>query len=133
MFRMYNNIEKLKQYRKNYYLKNKDILREKIYEWRKKNPDKVKSYLKKCQAKYKLLALTYYGGKPPMCNCCKEDIYEFLSIDHINGGGKKHRDKIKRHQLYDWLVNNNFPDGFQVLCFNCNFAKGHFGECPHKK
>jgi hypothetical protein len=26
---------------------------------------------------------------------------------------------------------NEFPDGFQVLCHNCNLAKGYYGECPH--
>jgi hypothetical protein len=23
-------------------------------------------------------------------------------------------------------------DNFQLLCMNCNFAKGHRGECPHQ-
>ena len=26
---------------------------------------------------------------------------------------------------------NNYPEGFQVLCSNCNFAKGKYGSCPH--
>ena len=30
----------------------------------------------------------HYGWS---CACCGEDRYEFLSIDHINGGGAKHR------------------------------------------
>ena len=43
--------------------------------------------------------------------------------------------KAKRngHPLNQWLVTNNFPKGFQILCSNCNFAKGVLGKCPHQK
>lgn len=34
---------------------------------------------------------------------------------------------------YSWIIRNNFPEMFQTLCFNCNFAKAIFGECPHNK
>lgn len=51
-------------------------------------------------------------------------------IDHINGGGTKHRKQIGSH-IYNWIKNNEFPEGFQVLCFNCNLAKGFYGVCPH--
>ena len=30
-------------------------------------------------------------------------------------------------------IKNNFPKGFQILCHNCNIAKGHYGKCPHEK
>jgi hypothetical protein len=54
-----------------------------------------------------------------------------LSIDHINGNGAEHRRELKRttggstggHDFYRWLKNNNFPDGYQVLCMNCQFIK----------
>ncbi len=26
---------------------------------------------------------------------------------------------------------NGYPDGFQVLCANCNMAKDRPGGCPH--
>jgi hypothetical protein len=32
-----------------------------------------------------------------------------------------------------WLVQHNFPTGFQILCMNCNFAKGKLGTCPHQE
>jgi len=35
-------------------------------------------------------------------------------------------------KFYRWLVENDFPEGFQILCHNCNFAKSHNpGGCPH--
>lgn len=85
--------------------------------------------------KRRLEVLKHYGGDPPKCHCCGESIYEFLSIDHINGGGYKHRKEIGGYfgrNFYKWLVKNNFPDGFQVLCHNCNLAKGFYGKCPHE-
>ena len=38
--------------------------------------------------------------------------------------------------LMHWIIVNNFPKGFQVLCTNCNFAKGivrNNNKCPHEK
>ena len=36
-------------------------------------------------------------------------------------------------RLSVWMIKNNFPKGFQVLCHNCNLAKGFYGKCPHEK
>jgi hypothetical protein len=79
--------------------------------------------------------LVHYSGGLPACSCCGEKHDEFLTIDHINGGGTDHRRMIGGGRLiYNWLVKNDFPPGFQVLCMNCNFAKGRaYGNCPHKK
>lgn len=81
----------------------------------------------------RLRVIKEYGGK---CQCkgCNEDKWEFLSIDHINGGGNKHRKIIGRSAIYRWLVKNNFPkDKFQLLCMNCNWSRGMYGYCPHEK
>ena len=74
-----------------------------------------------------------------MCVCCGESYYEFLAVDHIEGGGNSHRKSLSKTNsvhygdLYNWLIKNNFPKGFQILCHNCNLAKGFYGSCPHKK
>lgn len=102
--------------------------------WRKNNPDKVYIIQKRSRDKNRKLVLDHYGRK---CNCPGCDVTEekFLSIDHINGGGSEHRKKIKRGGagIYIWLIKNNFPDGFQILCHNCNLAKGFYGRCPHEE
>ena len=75
--------------------------------------------------------LAYYGGA---CVCCGETQVEFLAIDHVNGDGKKHREEMGSKnggKIYLWLIRHNFPDGFQVLCHNCNMSKGFYGYCPH--
>ena len=77
-----------------------------------------------------------YGGS--VCKCCGVTALEFLSIDHINNDGAAHRKEVNgnsqdgRNILY-WLKNHGYPPGFQVLCHSCNFAKGHFGSCPHSR
>ena len=78
----------------------------------------------------KRLVMEHYGDG---CACCGEKELIFLVIDHINGGGTKHKKSISRigGNFYTWLRLNNFPEGFQVLCQNCNWAK-RMGECPHK-
>jgi hypothetical protein len=69
----------------------------------------------------------HYGGK---CACCGEKTFEFLAIDHVKGGGKKHRAAI-RTTLPWWLKKNGYPKGFRVLCHNCNTALGVYKYCPH--
>lgn len=80
-------------------------------------------------------ALLHYSNGNPKCSCCGERITEFLTIDHINDKGKQHRKSIGSYSknFYRWLKLNNYPDGYQVLCYNCNIAKSLYGECPHRK
>lgn len=45
-----------------------------------------------------------------------------------------YKDPIKRKEYFrEWQRKNNYPKGFQVLCHNCNLAKGFYGKCPHQK
>jgi hypothetical protein len=83
----------------------------------------------------KILVFEKYGGC--VCVCCGESEISFLTIDHINGNGNRHRREIfngkTSYRIYPWLIKNNFPPGFQVLCFNCNCGKQvNGGTCPHK-
>ena len=82
--------------------------------------------------KNKLAALSHYSNGTPVCACCGEVMMEFLSIDHVNGGGGKHRKEIGSANVYRWLRRQGYPDGFRVLCHNCNQAMGNFGYCPHQ-
>ncbi len=111
---------KRKKYRKEYYQRPEVIQR--IKDYQKNNPEIIKRY----QQKLKLEVLIHYSNNPPICACCGELEVRFLSIDHINGDGHEHRRKIGGNgsHLYYWLKRNNYPNGFQVLCYNCNMAKG---------
>lgn len=64
------------------------------------------------------------------CTCGYDDI-RALSIDHINNDGAKHRKELFKTKrgggtsFYRWLKNNHYPEGFQVLCMNCQFIKSN--------
>lgn len=90
----------------------------------------------KHKAKYrerKLLVFNYYGS---ICICCNEANTTFLTVDHINNDGAAHRRGMKSTtgatDIYLWLIKNNFPADFQILCWNCNEGKRlNNGICPH--
>ena len=82
----------------------------------------------------KVSILLHYSNNHIKCSCdgCDEKRIEFLTVDHISGGGHEHRKHIKI-PFYEWLWRNEFPTGFRVLCFNCNCSIGSFGYCPHNE
>jgi hypothetical protein len=72
-----------------------------------------------------------YGNK---CACCNENTYEFLSVDHINGGGRQHSRKRGRNGILTDIIKEGFPkDKYRLLCMNCNWARSVYGKCPHDK
>lgn len=80
--------------------------------------------------KLRLEILNHYG---PKCVCCGEARINLLSIEHINGGGLQHRKKVgNAATFYRWVIKNNFPKDLTILCYNCNCAKGFYGQCPHQ-
>lgn len=101
-------------------------------EWREKNREK----LQKRYRKYRIECLSHYSKGEMKCVCCGEDTYEFLCLDHINGGGTAHRKSLgtKGGNSFFWYLRmQGYPKGFQVLCNNCNMAKGKNGICPHQR
>jgi len=107
--------------------------------WTQRNKERLREYYRTRRRRFKEYILNQYGGR---CACCGETHLEFLCIDHIGGGGNKHRKhlaKTIRQSLahggvpfYRWLKHNRFPLGFRVLCHNCNQALGHYNYCPHR-
>jgi len=73
-----------------------------------------------------------YGGQCACANC-PETNSAFLTLEHINGGGKQHRAVVGRHAYAD-LRRRGWPkEGYTLLCWNCN-AMTRFGRiCPHEQ
>lgn len=104
--------------------------------WYKAKEGKIcnSCYRKEQNASIKLLVFRYYSKGSVLCACCGEHKNEFLTLDHKGGNGTKHRKRVNRKTgmaFYRWLKQNNYPSGYQVLCWNCNCSKGIFGYCPH--
>ena len=78
--------------------------------------------------------INHYGAK---CACCGEATLQFLAIDHIDGGGNADRKRRFNGKVrggtdfYRKLKQDGYPDGYRVLCHNCNQAIGFYGVCPH--
>ena len=77
------------------------------------------------------------GGQ---CACCGCKTPEFLTVDHVNGDGAKHRDYSARNRggrrcsktIYRDIRREGYPrDKYRVLCISCNFSIGVWGYCPH--
>ena len=56
--------------------------------WRREHPERVREIDRKARATLRQTVIAAYGGK---CACCGIDDWHFLSIDHINNDGAKHR------------------------------------------
>ena len=92
--------------------------------------------------RYRTDALLHYSNGTMQCACpgCTETRLEFLTLDHIDGGGNKDRRRLTKSAnrnpgglaVYYDLRRRNYPTGFRVLCFNCNSARGAWGYCPHE-
>ena len=106
-----------------YYLKNKERIKARILVYKRGLSEKCKK-----------IVFSHYGNGKIECNCCGETTLGFLTIDHIHGGGRIQSKSIGRGVIfYNWLINSNFPEGYQVLCMNCNWGKDkNGGICPHK-
>lgn len=89
------------------------------------------SKLKDSREEIRDMVFCAYGGYE--CVCCGESEKSFLSIDHIeNNGNLLRKEQGSGNPFYKWLIKNEYPEGYQVLCMNCQFGKSKFGICPHK-
>ena len=70
--------------------------------------------------------LAYYGKGKLVCVKCGFNDIRALTIDHINGGGRLHKREARiktGSAMYGWLKKQNYPEGYQTLCFNCQWIK----------
>ena len=103
---------------------------------RKENPAPWREVTRRYRAKLKADGIAAYGG---CCQCCGETELDFLTCDHVKGGGNKHRAELKKQGQFGgggmWLVakKEKYPPTYRVLCWNCQWgARLHNGVCTHK-
>jgi len=121
--------ERQREYARAYYWRNRDA---RVAYQRSRPKELVRERNRQSRAKLKAEVYSHYGS---VCSCCGESNLGFLSIDHINGGGFKHRTEVGGGLgiLYD-IRKRGYPPEFQILCFNCNLGRQlNGGVCPHKE
>jgi ferric-dicitrate binding protein FerR (iron transport regulator) len=142
------NREKVSQRMREWREANREKSREHARNWRNRkiassSPEEVvalraieSAKTKRNQDRCRQEVFEAYGGFK--CACCGETERLFLSIDHVHNDGAQMR-KAKLYSgngtgFYQWLRKNGFPDGFQVLCMNCQIGKHkNGGVCPHQR
>ncbi len=171
--------EKLREYRRQYYQKNRGRILARSMEWQRENHEAYTARLRahrakdpeadrvrcrkwkdenrdahnaasreygrrnaktisvKLKAKRRVLKQQILDAYGSVCACCGEVQFEFLTLDHIHGDGAAHRKELRMDGggrsdiLYKHLIEAGFPEGYRILCFNCNSALGFYGYCPH--
>jgi hypothetical protein len=108
---LYNNNELRKQKRSDYAKK-----------WNKEHLEEQTKKRRYRRQNCKIKVISHYSKGTMTCCKCGTDDMRILTIDHINGKGNEHRKQIHRH-LAEWVVRNNYPDGFQILCIKCQWIK----------
>lgn len=94
--------------------------------WRKRHA----GYIIKLRLKHKIKVLMKYCRGRIRCQCkgCPIKHISLLTIDH-----RKPIKKLRGRagpMIISWIIGNNFPKGFQILCGSCNLAKGVKSRCP---
>jgi hypothetical protein len=74
--------------------------------------------------------LDAYGRK---CACCGETEEQFLTLEHKRGDGNKDRREHGTGYMYQIALKKINKDKYEILCYNCNNARGRYGQCPHVK
>jgi hypothetical protein len=137
------NPDKVKDIQKNFYHNNKEASKIKFQKWVKDNYERYqrqqKEYNKlhsKEKQKYhqdrRLLVLNHYSkvlsnSNKPICRFCGLVGIDFLHVDHIDGVTDEDKQRKIRasSKLIQYILDENFPKRFQILCGNCNWLK-HF-------
>ena len=140
------NKERIGVYGRQWHNAHKDEDRLRLQKWRAANPERSKAMAKKsylARDRVKLSKhlhdmkrtlrkelLDMYGHR---CACCGESHDQFLTLDHVNGGGSQQRKTRGAFVVLKEAIDANDPAQFRILCFNCHLgAHANGGICPHK-
>lgn len=82
---------------------------------RQDDPEKYRERERRYLQRLKQEAFTKLGNK---CSNCKCDVIEILEVNHINGGGRKDRQKCGQKGLYRKIIKGS--NEYNLLCRVCN-------------
>lgn len=119
---------KIKASKHESYLKNKDVVIARVNDYINRNRGKHNEWATNSKNRLKTEIMSHYCGGDLKCKNCPVKDLDILTIDHVNGDGAEHRREIGiagggGYPMYQWLKKNGLPEGFQVLCYNCQYRK----------
>ncbi len=120
--------EKGREYARTYYRSHREHCRDKDKKWWAENRTEYNEVRRERGLEYrrgvKLDLLKHYSSGTMECAICGFSDIKALSIDHMNGGGAAHRREVGQGiNFYRWLRKHGYPEGYQVLCMNCQWVK----------
>lgn len=120
--------EELRKAHREYAQTHQKHISEHMKEYFRTHKEQLKITKARYQQKLKVAVLMYYGSGKLACVKCGFTDVRALSIDHINDNGAQHRKELIKHNqtgawFYLWLKRNNYPEGYQTLCMNCQWIK----------
>jgi hypothetical protein len=117
--------ERVKQASKNWVTRNRERDKKRKHDYFFKRKKYYREKRRKENFELKLEVFSFYTNKKMKCEFCEERRIECLQLDHIHNNGSKEREKLNRRgtNFYRWLKQNGFPEGYQILCANCNVFK----------
>lgn len=94
-----------------------------------RHPDRVRQRARAYGDRIREEGYAALGG---CCACCGETEPAFLTVDHVNGRTPEDSFGSQLHMLL-WLRKEGYPEGYRLLCFNCNCGRErNGGVCPHE-
>ena len=113
--------------------KYRDDMRQRVKKW-KKSPKGMANNRRYMRERIRALRAEFLEVFGHRCACCGETDEVFLTIDHINGGGKAPRKAPggAQHSMLYSIKKMGWPrDKFRLFCMNCNWATRKGDPCPH--
>lgn len=119
------------KYDKKYSEQNKEIRNIRTKKWREDHREYDRRVHKRRNERYREEMFSNYGDH---CVCCNEIIKGFLTIDHINLDGQRHRRELGTGlNFLVSLKRLGWPKaGLRILCMNCNWGTRMGNPCPHE-
>lgn len=106
-----------------------------LLKWRRDNPEAVLILAKRGRDTYRKAALLAIGGGSIMCAGCGCDSYDYLEINHKNGGGAAEFRK-SGHAFYRLIATGRRQtEDLEILCKVCNARHAlelKYGRLPFK-
>lgn len=119
-----------KKYQQSQYKKHRETRIKDSTIWNNNNAARHSKIQKKMERKVKFVTFVAYTpqedrikGDFPRCHKCGFSDIRALSLDMIKGGHRASGLPFGGTKLYRLLRKQDYPDGWQVLCMNCQYIK----------